>query len=124
MGLDMLAMVTSHKPGEPVDFEVADDTAWRFHRWWKHPNLHGWMEAVYRAKGGMREVFNSGVRLELSCGDLDRLEAAVLGDNLPTTEGFFFGESDGSELADDLAFIAEARDHLARGMTVYYTSWW
>jgi hypothetical protein len=44
--------------------------------------------------------------------------------NLPPTEGFFFGESDGSETEDDLAFIAKARKALADGLTVFYYAWW
>lgn len=43
---------------------------------------------------------------------------------LPRTTGFFFGTSDGSERADDLAFIARAREALAQGYTVFYYSWW
>jgi len=32
--------------------------------------------------------------------------------------------SDGSEVDDDLAFVAEARDALAAGLAVFYVSWW
>ena len=34
------------------------------------------------------------------------------------------GVSDGSETENDLAFIAKARDALADGLTVFYSSWW
>ena len=40
------------------------------------------------------------------------------------TCGFFFGESDGNEREDDLAFIAKARSAFEQGLSVYYTSWW
>jgi len=43
---------------------------------------------------------------------------------LPDTEGFFFGKSDGTEQADDLTFIAKAREAIAQGQTVFYDSWW
>lgn len=120
MGLDMYAMVTTEKPECPVDFSVEDATV--FHRWRKHPNLHGWMEELYFQKGGA-EVFNCKP-LVLAAEDLDRLEADIRAGALPPTGGFFFGASDGSEADDDLAFIAKARKALSEGMTVYYDSWW
>jgi hypothetical protein len=60
----------------------------------------------------------------LDKADLDRLEADIRAKRLPETAGFFFGQSDGSEIDDDLDFIAKAREAIAVGLTVYYTSWW
>jgi lysophospholipase L1-like esterase len=60
----------------------------------------------------------------LDAGGLDRLEADLRAGRFPETVGFFFGHSDGTEIEDDLTFIAKARQHLADGLTVYYTSWW
>ena len=121
MGLDMYAMTTQEAPPAPVDFK-ADDTS-EIACWRKHPNLHGWMEQLYRAKGGTAEHFNC-VNVQLTAEDLDRLEQAIKDECLPHTDGFFFGESDGTERADDLAFVASAREALAEGLTVFYTSWW
>lgn len=121
MGLDMYAMTTSTKPDRAVDFEAED--AVQFYCWRKHPNLHGWMEALYRQKGGQAECFNC-VPVALDAVDLDRLETDLKAGALPDTDGFFFGESDGTELEDDLAFIQEARQLLAQGLTVFYDSWW
>src|ERR1700730_1916853 len=45
----------------------------------------------------------------LAAPDLDRLEADITESRLPDTEGFFFGDADGSETADDLTFIGKAR---------------
>lgn len=77
------------------------------------------------------------MNLELSSGDIDRLEAAILADELPKSEGYsessdsesdddlaVGSERSDSQLDDDLAFITKARDYLARGLTVYYTCWW
>src|ERR1700676_3585747 len=102
MGLDMYAFTTTEKPTTPVDFEISHGE--RLHYWRKHPDLHGWMEALYREKNGGAEPFDC-VNLALAAGDLDRLEADIRKGRLPHTEGFFFGNSDGSELEDDLAFI-------------------
>ncbi len=121
MGLDMYAFTTNEKPPAPADFEISQSE--RLHYWRKHPDLHGWMEVLYRDKHGSAELFNC-VNLALTADDLDRLEADIRESRLPHTEGFFFGDSDGSELEDDLAFIEKARKALADNLTVYYTSWW
>jgi pantothenate kinase len=120
MGLDMYAMVTSTQPAKPVDFE--DDDAELIHQWRKHPNLHGWMENLYREKGGT-ETFNCRPVL-LTLEDIDRLEADIRSAALPETTGFFFGHTDGSERDDDLVFIAKARAAIAEGIAVFYDSWW
>lgn len=121
MGLDMYACILHEAPEKPVDFEA--EAVGEIHYWRKHPNLHGWMEALYREKGGTDPQFNC-VNLQLTADDLDRLEHAVRSGNLPQTTGFFFGVSDGSETEDDLAFIAKAREAIAEGLTVFYSSWW
>lgn len=121
MGLDMYAFTTKEKPAGPVDFKVED--ASELHVWRKHPNLHGWMQDLYYDKGGSAECFNC-VPVVLTAEDLDRLEAAIRAKELPHTIGFFFGETDGTEMDDDLAFIAKAREAIAAGLTVYYDSWW
>jgi hypothetical protein len=121
MGLDMYAYTTS-KAIPAVDFSTQDDAEEIF-CWRKHPNLHGWMENLYRSKGGKAESFNCvAVRLDLN--DLDALEQAVTYNSLPETQGFFFGTSDGSEKTDDRHFIHLARDALTNGKCVLYTSWW
>ena len=126
MGLDMYAYSLPKDDDRPcVDFDlddIGDEERRRLHYWRKHPNLHGWMEALYFEKGGAQE-FNC-VPVELTADDLNRLEADIRAGNLPQTSGFFFGSSDGTEIADDLAFVAKAREAIAQGNTVYYDSWW
>lgn len=121
MGLDMYALTTEHQIDQDVDFNVEEAT--EFHYWRKHPNLHGWMQRLYVEKGGQDDLFNCA-SVKLTTEDLDRLETVVKAGTLPRTEGFFFGTSNGSETADDLAFIENARAQLAAGATVFYTSWW
>jgi hypothetical protein len=121
MGLDMYAYKTKEILPTEVDFKVKD--AEELHTWWKHPNLHGWMELLYRVKGGKETSFNL-VNLALTSDDLDQLEREIIYQTLPFTQGFFFGDSDGSEADDDLAFITEARDALKAGYSVFYSSWW
>jgi len=122
MGLDMYAYTRTSDLPAFVDFtQLPTDV--ELHYWRKHPNLHGWMERLYREMGGTDSDFNC-VNVMLTAEDLDRLEEDVRAGNLPATCGFFFGESDGTEIDDDLAFIAKARAALLSGASVYYTSWW
>src|ERR1700742_4040250 len=102
MGLDMYALTTATKPPAEVDFDPFNTV--ELHYWRKHPDLHGWMERLYREKGGADEQFNCNT-LVLTAQDIDRLERDIRARRLPPTSGFFFGESDGSEQADDLQFI-------------------
>ena len=114
MGLDQYARrVVAHDP------DNSEEIAY----WRKHPNLQGWMEALWREKGGEGE-FNC-VDVELTLEDLEQLEAAIEGAELPDTDGFFFGNnSDDYYREQDLEFIAEASKAIEQGYKVVYTSWW
>ena len=91
--------------------------------WRKHPNLHGWMDRLYRERGGKGD-FN-GDELELTAEDLDQLEYDVLNNRLPPTSGFFFGEGADDYYRDsDLKFIQEARAEMFLGLKVFYNSSW
>lgn len=91
--------------------------------WRKHPNLHGWMEHLWRERGGDGD-FN-GDELELTAEDLDNLEYDVQHNLLPPTSGFFFGEgADDYYKEDDLKFIREARAEMFLGLKVFYNSSW
>ena len=117
MGLDAYGKVKS------PEGEVEEIAYWR-----KFNSLHGWMESLYRVKGGSEE-FNC-VPVELTEMDLEMLELAVKSGNLPETSGFFFGDpaherEDYPDLvASVLDFIKEARKYLSRGYDVAYDSWW
>ena len=103
--------------------------------WRKHPNLHGFMEALWQHKliltpnHGIEEIedwnaFNLQP-LRLTLDDLADLEKCLKNKLLPSTTGFFFGDnSDDYYLKQDLAFIKEARKLIAEGYDIYYDSWW
>jgi len=122
MGLDMYAYATEETPLAAVDFSEPQKMQ-ELHYWRKHPNLHGWMEALYKAKGGSNPDFNLDP-VTLTAADLDVLEAAIRGEELPETSGFFFGQSDGSEQEDDLDFVQKGRAAIGEGKTVFYLAWW
>jgi hypothetical protein len=130
MGLDMYAFRV--KAADVVDdFNVLSEEQGRSGEleelayWRKHHDLHGWMEKLYRNKGGIKESFNC-VPVRLTNEDLDALQFDILNDNLPQTQGFFFGTNppDLESLKKDLLFIQSARDAIKEGDAVYYDSWW
>jgi hypothetical protein len=123
MGLDMYAYSTKAKPKTEIDFSTKNFEPEELHYWRKHPNLHGWMQNLYDMKGGTSDSFN-GDCVVLDSEDLDNLEQDIKDGNLPDTSGFFFGNTRGDEDEDDLLFVKEAREAIANGNTVYYTSWW
>jgi hypothetical protein len=129
MGLDMYAWRV--KAEDAIgDFEIAKDSEGQskieeMFYWRKHHDLHGWMEKLYRNKGGAKESFNC-VPVRLTTENLDALQFDLLNDALPETQGFFFGNNppDLETLAEDLKFIQAARDAINEGDAVYYDSWW
>jgi hypothetical protein len=124
MGLDMYAYIIEKSfVTSDVDFEVEEDLLQKLHYWRKHPNLHGWMERLYVAKGGQNPEFNLSP-VALNNADLDALETAIKAGDLPETSGFLFGQSDGSERDGDLEFIRKARKALKDGLAVIYIAWW
>jgi hypothetical protein len=152
MGLDQYAYVAA-RAGQQSEYYNTEgeyvDGEWRPHKptvakpreiayWRKHPNLQGWMEKLWLRKQGIPVAsedqfienkrppgdFN-GIELELTWEDLDELERAVTHDQLPDTQGFFFGNpADDIYRKQDLAFIREARAELFLGLKVFYNSSW
>lgn len=96
--------------------------------WRKHPNLHGWMERLWRGKRDHTPnddpAFN-GIELELTWADLDQLEHDIKLGELPDTVGFFFGSNaDDYYREQDLDFIKKARSEIFCGLRVFYNSSW
>lgn len=105
-----------------VDFDTPEG-AKQFFYWRKHPNLQGWMSQLYAKKGGTKD-FNC-VNVQLNEADLAQLELDIMRLALPSTKGFFFGsDKDIDEQEEDLKFVREAREMIANGKLVFYTSWW
>lgn len=97
--------------------------------WRKHPNLHGWMEQLWRNKGAPADedddISFNGIELELTWEDLEMLEDDIEQGALPGTSGFFFGDpADDYYREEDLKFIRDARADLFLGLKVFYNSSW
>jgi hypothetical protein len=132
MGLDMYAFTVSQKDaGDNVvdlDFNYGKDNEIEKEEifyWRKFNALHGWMEQLYRAKGGAKESFNcTTVRLDKP--DLDQLEMDMRNDQLVPVAGFFFGQQTiyPEDLESVASFVAKSRAAISEGQAVYYDSWW
>jgi len=117
MGLDMYAFAIKNKnqPDE-VKVEIA--------YWRKFNGLHGWMEKLFKERGGVGD-FNCE-KLFLTKDDLSALAVAAKEQTLEYTPGFFFGNDapNGEDYKNLLDFISTARMYLLDGYEVYYDSWW
>lgn len=126
MGLDMYAFaVKADSFGDRVVDAVMDDDAVQISYWRKFNALHGWMEDLYRLKGGAKDSFNcTTVRLDLK--DLDRLEMDTGNNKLVPRNGFFFGSQEiyPEDLESVADFVKVARQCIAEGKAVFYDSWW
>jgi len=109
MGLDMYAFRPLLKSAPWIS--MTSDAARLFY-WRKHPDLHGWIEALYRSMRDGRDFNLIPVRLEQP--DIDALEAAVKTETLPATSVFVFGESK-PEHNNATSISSEARAAIADG---------
>lgn len=126
MGLDMYAfIVNADKVGDKVTDVALGDGATEICYWRKFNALHGWMEDLYRQKGGSKESFNC-TTVRLTADDLDRLEMDTGNNKLVPVNGFFFGaqEIDSEDLESVATFVKVAKQAIADGKAVFYDSWW
>jgi hypothetical protein len=107
--------------------------------WRKHPNLHGYIIDHFGPKTESGEPIDDCRDIEMTVDALQQTIDAVKANDLPHTEGFFFGESAGE---DDDYFQQEKEEtlrQLAAGLmwmlkeaetggkywySVYYTASW
>lgn len=92
----------------------------------KFNSLHGFMEDLYREKGGI-EIFNC-IPLELPEQALNKLEIRLHLNLLKPRTGFFFGSQELLDYhKDDLRFslqrIRSLREE-GKDFKVLYNSWW
>lgn len=111
MGLDMY-LYTKDKEGKEVEV-----TYWR-----KHPNLHGYIEQLYRERGGSEE-FNC-IEFELEKEDLENILKNSKENTLPKTTGFFFGESCEEDNEQTIEVMKKAIKLVNEGEKIFYNSWW
>ena len=93
--------------------------------WRKHPNLHGFIGAIYERRGGQDFQWGSFVGpVILDADDIDAIETATKAGTLPSTDGFFFGVTTPEDHKDTLEFCERARGMIKAGKTIaYWASW-
>ena len=125
MGLDQYATARKGEGTIAEDGYTHYKDSFEIAYWRKHPNLQGWMEDLWIAKGAEGGVEFNCVDLELDEEDLDKLEESLDSKELPETTGFFFGSNADDDYAEkDREFITQARTAIKRGYTIVYYSWW
>ena len=126
MGLDMYAFaVKADSVGDATVDVALGDGADQISYWRKFNALHGWMEDLYRLKGGAKDSFNC-TTLRLDLKDLERLEMDVGANKLVPRNGFFFGSQEiyPEDLESVADFVKMSRQCIAEGKAVFYDSWW
>ena len=128
MGLDQYVFMQPEKKEDksatwweaPEESIIADEECIQVMYWRKHADLQGWMEKLYRSKGG-EEEFNC-VDVDLTEEDILRLQEENY--NLNPTTGFFFGESHWEDVEKTAEFLSKALELLRADKKLFYTSWW
>lgn len=136
MGLDMYAYTCDAKDigDQQVDIQITDKEGEyvipsfdrNFAYWRKFNHLHGWMEQLYRNKGGKDPQFNC-VTVRLMPEDIDILESMASLKALPSKQGFFFGDTEpfnDEDKEEVLEFVHKSREAFKEGKAVLYDSWW
>lgn len=126
MGLDMNLFAIKHtNTNTDVDQGFGSENPTIELAYWRKANhIHGWMETLYKAKGGTQEFNCTSVRL--SKQDIKDLFTEVKDNTLTPTAGFFFG---GDNRPDDvdiytLSVLFDALYEITGDYDIYYTSWW
>jgi len=93
--------------------------------WRKHPDLNGLLEQIAKEKDPELKIFNCQ-NVELNEEDCRRIMLAVINEELPFTEGFFFGKSlhDKEERETTYLAFATALGLVQMGNRVTYYCWW
>ena len=126
MGLDMYAYtVDATTVGDATVDVTLCESAVQISYWRKFNALHGWMEDLYRLKGGTKEDFNC-TTVRLTANDLDRLEMDTGNNKLVPRNGFFFGSQEiyPEDIESVADFVKLSRQAIAEGKAVFYDSWW
>ena len=90
----------------------------------KHPDLHGAIAAMWEKEtGGDPDDFNC-IPYQLNRDQLKQLVELAKTDELPHTEGFFFGQSLPEDKPITLKALKRALALEAEGHEIYYDSWW
>lgn len=120
MGLDMYLtgrkfFSTWAKPNRMEDGYPIERLDVALGYWRKHPNLHGYIVKEHGPKNEEGEPIDDCTDIELDADELVAIITAIQEDQLPDTQGFFFGTSPNKESMDKEekeAFEAQKKEDL------------
>ena len=121
MGLDMYIRIDDPTYDEDaVPFDYAKYKSYELAYWRKHPNLHGFIVQTFA--DGADECQN----IPLDAVKVETILAASEADDLPETEGFFFGSSQPEHKADTKEQLLKVLAWLKAnpGKAIYYRASW
>jgi hypothetical protein len=103
-------------------YEIRSKTL-RLGYWRKHPDLHGYIVNTFA--GGV----DNCAQIDLDEAAIEKIIDAVARDDLPHTEGFFFGATDGTEKDETLLILNAAlawlrAEDAGAFRSVYYRASW
>lgn len=116
MGLDQFLF-------EGVDSERKEIGYWR-----KHPDLHGFVEELWRARNSEQECGSFNCEdLELSEEDILQIINCSKDKSFSKHDGtkwFFFGQTDGHHHEKTVEIMENALQLKRQGKRIFYSSWW
>ena len=121
IGLESYVVATRSERLEVLDPCLLN--ANEIHYWRNHFALHGWMEHLYREKGGKGSSSHFAVNLD--SGDIRQLENDVVTGEIHDFD--LAGVTRGApcdQRVGEFGFIVEARKLIEAGFAVYYQAWW
>ncbi len=123
MGLDMYLkgrkMYSRWDDGCPKDDDIpVSEVTLGIGYWRKHPNLHGYIVKEFADSGE-----DNCEPIYLNEENLLKIIDAIEKEQLPHTEGFFFGQSDGSEKIEDLEIFKKAIEWLKLPKQKEFSKW-
>jgi hypothetical protein len=125
MGLDSYLYSVQHTDtNKPTDQRLKYLDHSELGYWRKANHIHGWMERLYRLKGGTEE-FNC-VTVQLTAKDIEQLLGLVVSKKLEPVSGFFFGSNNVPESVDTdtIKILCSALDAISDNRDVYFSSWY
>lgn len=103
-------------------YEIEYERFYEIGYWRKHPNLHGYIEMLWREREGINGDF-----CELFLLTKEDIQAIIEGSkkqDLPHTEGFFFGKSYPEDHVRTIKIMEQALEFIEAGYTIIYNSSW
>jgi hypothetical protein len=131
MGLDM--MLYAREVIEEGDDVSEDARQIEIGTWRKHPDLHSYIETLWRAETGSTEDFNC-IDYKLSRKQIIDIILLTVTETMPKSKGgFFFSESKLTDISHTITLMGSALSYIDKHTSypddvpeyeIFYSSWW